>query len=56
MTALLLAWLTAMALIGILATVHAWTPERFPAATRTAATWCTTLAALAAVLDLWRHP
>jgi hypothetical protein len=55
-TALLLAWLTAMALIALLACVHSWTPERFPAATRQAATWCTTLAALAAALDLMRHP
>ena len=56
MTALLLGWLTAMALIALLACVHTWTPERFPAATRQAATWCTALAALAAVLDQVRHP
>lgn len=56
MTALLLAWLTAMALIAVLAAVHSWTPDQFPTATRHAATWCTTLAALAVALDLMRHP
>ena len=56
MTAVLLAWLTAVALLALLACVHAWTPERFPAVTRQAAVWCTTLAALATVLDLVRHP
>jgi hypothetical protein len=55
MTTLLLAWITAMALIGILAAVHAWTPEQFPTVTRQAAAWCTTLVAVAAVLDLMRH-
>ncbi len=53
---LLLAWLTAMAAMGLLAAIHTWHPVHYRALAARMAGWCTCLTLIAVTLGLGGHP